>query len=314
VTIGIAAFGPRAGRAALDGLAAAERIGRGAIGGFLSLAVLTPNGSLRRAETQAGGTQGLHNLSEEILAAPVAALMSSASNRPEPLAQFVAGAAGVGLVTGHRFPNMPGRSGVPMNREVLDRMSAGIPPAAAVGAVVTANEEVDAGVVAIDAQGRLGSADTRRLGRLMDRGSAKLGSQRSGGLVAVRHNGIRPARGLAWVVAEVALAVLRGGGEPHRWIKLCAGIPVVVSDADRILVDGRGCATQLEVSGGTGVGTRHIGMGGGVPVCDNRICLGFATYEPFLVVRDGVLVSIDGELECRVPVRSVQPQEHRGLS
>ncbi len=304
MTIGIAAFGPRAGQAILAGLAAAERIGAGAIGGFASFAALSADGRLARAATQTRGTGGLGELPEEMLTAPIAALMSSAANRPEPLTQFVAGAAGVGLVTGHRFPNMPGRSGLPLNREILARMEAGASPAASVAALLAENPEADAGAIAIGADGRLGSADARLLERLEDRGSARLGSRRAGALVAVRHNGIRPARGLAWLVAEVALAVIRGENAPDGWIELRAGTPVLTAAADRIVVDEQGCTTRLEVSGGLGEGTRHIGMGARVPVFNGRTALGFSTYEPFLIVHDRRLISADGEPRKRVPLRA----------
>ncbi len=305
MTIGVAAFGHHAGRAILAGLAAAERIGHGAIGGFVSFAVLRPDGALLRAETQTNGSAGLGILSEEMLAAPVAALMSSAANRPEPLAQFVAGADRVGLVTGHRFPNMPGASGTPLNQQVLARMRAGASPAASVASVIAENPEVDAGMIAIGLDGRTGSADARRLHRLADRGAARLGSRREGALVAVRHNGIHPARGLAWAVADIALAAMQVEAAPDRWVELRAGAPVLPAQSDRILVDDQGAATQLEVSGGLGEGTRHIGMGGGALIIVRDRTIGFATYEPFLVVRDGRLVSIDGKLSSRVPARSV---------
>jgi hypothetical protein len=301
VTIGIAAFGRCAGRAILEGLAAAERIGCGAIGGFVSFAVLRADGVLLRAQTQTNGSAGLGSLPEEMLAAPLAALMSSAANRPEPLAQFVAGADRVGLVTGHRFPHMPGGSGVPLNQEVLARMQAGAAPAASVASVIAANPEVDAGVIAIGPDGRTGSADARRLRRLPDRGSVTLGSRRAGAVVAVRHNGIRPARGMAWVVAETTAAAMQVKAVPDRWIELRAGIDVFPGEWDRIVVDERGAATRLEVSGGLGAGTRHIGMGGSAPIFLDGRTVGFAAYEPFLVVRDGRLVSIDGEATARLP-------------
>lgn len=304
MTIGIAAFGPRAGQAILAGLATAERVGVGAIGGFVSFAALSGDGRLARAATQTHGTGGLGELPEEMLTAPTAALMSSAANRPEPLTQFVAGAAGVGLVTGHRFPNMPGRLGTPLNEQILACMAAGTSPANSVAALLAGNPEADAGMIAIGADGRLGSADTPRLARLRDRGCAKLGSRLAGGLVAVRHNGIRPSRGLAWIVAEVALAVILGENAPDGWIELRAGTPVQSAATDRIAVDEQGCATRLEVSGGLGEGTRHIGMGPSVPVFNGRAALGFSTYEPFLIVRDGRLISADGEPTKRVPLRS----------
>ena len=312
VTIGIAAFGPRAGQAILAGLAAAERIGAGAIAGFVSLAVLHADGRLGRAATQTHGTAGLGALPEAMLAAPVAALMSSAANRPEPLAQFVAGAGGVGLVTGHRFPNMPGRSGMPLNGEILACMEAGASPAASVAALLAENPELDAGAIAIGFDGRLGSADARRLARLEDRGSARLGSRRAGGLVAVRHNGIRPARGLALLVAEVALAAILGEDAPDGWIELRAGTPVLPAATDRIVIDEQGCATRLEVSGGLGEGTRHIGMGRGVPVFSGRSARGFSIDEPFLIVRDQRLISADGKKVKRVPLRSCAARAHRG--
>ena len=56
MTIGIAASGPSAGAGIMVGLRAIEAIGRGAIGGFVSLAVLTLDGRLVRAETQKDGT------------------------------------------------------------------------------------------------------------------------------------------------------------------------------------------------------------------------------------------------------------------
>jgi hypothetical protein len=307
MTIGIAAFGPEAGRAILAGLAAAERIGRGAIGGFVSFAALCADGRLERTETQRGGSGGLKAVSERMLAAPVAALMSSAANRPEPLAQFVAGAEGVGLVTGHRFPNMPGRSGLALNQDVLARMAAGARPKAAVAVAVSENSEADAGLIAVSADGRLGSADTKRLDRLADRNHSRLGSQRRGGFVAVRHNGIQPARGLALVVAELALSVIRRETEPDQWIELHAGVPIRPAAMDRIVIDDFGYAKWLEVSGVIGEGIRHLGMGSEVPVFDSRHCVGLTTYEPFLTVSGGLLVSIDGETKSRMPVRLPRP-------
>jgi hypothetical protein len=304
MTIGIAAFGPWAGRAILEGLGVAERIAYGAIGGFVSFAVLCADGKLRRAEAQTGGSDGLNAVPEEMLAARVAALMSSAPNRPEPLAQFVAGAEGIGLVTGHRFPHMPGRSGMPLNQEVLIRMAKGEAPAVAVAAAVAENEDADAGLIAIAVDGRIASADTARLQRLRDRNSARLGSRGSGGLVAVRHNGIKPFRGLALIVADTTLARILAKPAQGRWTELSAGVPVVAAPADCIVVDDQERAVRLEVTGALGKGVRHIGMGSDIPVFSNNACIGFTLYEPFLVVHGGTLVSVDGQAKGRVPFAS----------
>ena len=132
MTIGIAVYGPMAGLATFKALQAVERVGRGAIGGFASFVAITADGALLRSETQRGGTATLFTAGETICAlppqafaeAPWAALMSSGPDRPAPLSQFTPGRAGVGLVSGHRLPNMPGADGLPINRAVLDRHGA----------------------------------------------------------------------------------------------------------------------------------------------------------------------------------------------
>jgi hypothetical protein len=302
VTIGIAAFGPFAGQSVLAGLAAAERIGQGAIGGFVSFAALSGNAPAGRAETQNGGSSGLGHLPAELLAAPVAALMSSAANRPEPLEQFVVAVQSVGLVTGHRFPNMPGRSGTPLNLDVLARMTQGQAPDAAVGEVVAENPEADAGLIAIGVDGRLGSQNTTYLNHFPGCGAARMGSRRNG-IVVVRHNGIRPSRGLAWIVAAAALSVIQEKSLPDRWIALRAGVLVQPGRHNLIQVDDYDRVTHMEVSSNFGDGIWHFGTGACTRVFHRGRCIGHAQYEPFLVARDRILVSIDGQEEGKVPVR-----------
>ena len=101
MTIGIAAFGPKAGAGIIAGLGAVEKIGRGAIGGFVSLVVLTDDGRLLRASVQVGGSEALFSeeLPPEIAQAQCAGLISSGPNRPEPLSQFITAKIGVGIVT-----------------------------------------------------------------------------------------------------------------------------------------------------------------------------------------------------------------------
>ena len=90
--------------------------------------------------------------------ARVAAVISSGPDRPEPLTQFLAGADGLGLVTGHRLPNQPGADGRPLNRMALDLMAEGAPPQQAIDAVLAAHPEWDAGLIALHAQDGLGLA------------------------------------------------------------------------------------------------------------------------------------------------------------
>ena len=115
MTIGIAVHGPQAARAALAGLEAVEAVGRGAIGGFVSLSVITPGRKLIDLGVQRGGAQAM--LAQPGMAqtdgARLAVLMSSGPDRPEPLSQFTPCDPAAGLITGHRLPNMPGPDGIP---------------------------------------------------------------------------------------------------------------------------------------------------------------------------------------------------------
>jgi hypothetical protein len=156
MTIGIAAWGPDAGHAVFAALTAAEKVGRGSIGGFAVFVAITGDGRVIRAETQRGGTATLFlngettgtNPPDEAGAAPLAALMSSGPDRPEPLAQFVVADGRAGLVTGHRLPNAAAVSGRPLNAEILELMRTGSAPADAVRQVLEANPHADAGVIA----------------------------------------------------------------------------------------------------------------------------------------------------------------------
>jgi hypothetical protein len=161
VTIGIAVRAPNAGQAAFEALRTVERVARGAIGGFVSFVAITTDGRLLRAQTQRGGTSTLFTDGEKtgtappaaIAQAPLAGLMSSGPDRPAPLVQFTPADPTVGLVTGHRLPNMPGADGIALNQAVLDRMRAGEPPARAARSVLQRNPEADAGIIALGPEG-----------------------------------------------------------------------------------------------------------------------------------------------------------------
>jgi hypothetical protein len=163
MTIAIAAAGSNAGRAIFEGLKAAEKIGMQSIGGFVAFAALTEAGALLRAETQRGGSSTLFVDGERngvepptpVAEAVAAGLISSGPDRPTPLSQFVAAAAGVGLVTGHRLPTALGVNGKLMNLEALELPRAGRSGQEAVDAVVGQNPTSDCGLIAIDGAGRV---------------------------------------------------------------------------------------------------------------------------------------------------------------
>lgn len=293
MTIGIAAVGPGAASAILEALRTVETIGRGAIGGFVSLAAVD-NGRVERAEAQNGGALALFGNSppDWLTSARCAVLMSSGPNRPDPLSQFTPGDPATGLVTGHRFPNAPDGRGRPLNLAVLQLMSQGLGPQAAVDRVAEENPQADAGLLAITPSGHIGMCDCAYLEQFADRGHAILTCPQ--GAVAVMHNAIAPHRGLALVAADVALTMLHAPATEPVQIVLRAGVPLRHGQHNAVEVDASGHVTGLTVTNPELLtGTKSFGMGYRAAVTGARAgyCL---QYEPYMVSRDGILQSIDG--------------------
>ena len=301
MTIGIAAAGEGAGRAVLDALARVERLATGALGGFVSVAALDGEGRLLRAEAQRGGAGGLLErgaLPAELLAAPRAALMSSGPDRPAPLAQFTPAREGVGLVTGHRFPNARGAGGAPLGLAVLDALAGGADPQGACEAVMAANPRADAGVIALRADGRVGLADSERVARFVDAGAVRLEGPH--GCVAVLHNAIRPSGALAGLVAEMVAAAMapRPAGAA---VALGRGVPVRPAARSGVAVaHGRAVAIEIATPWHGDV-PWTAGLGPGARVTEGGRTIGHLAADPFLVIREGRLVSADGRAALDLP-------------
>ncbi|WP_238365379.1 DUF6963 family protein [Mesobacterium pallidum] len=206
MTVGIAVSGPGAVPAALAALGAIEAVGRGAIGGFVSLVAIA-DGALLTAGVQRGGTGALRpdTLGAPFAEARLAALMSSGPDRPEPLVQFTPGDAAVGLMTGHRLPNMPGPGGTPPNLVALGAMRSGAGVVEAIEMALAEAPEADAGLIAMDLSGRIALANSALVARRDDIGAALVEDPGAGLSIGVLHNSIFPARGLAEVAVAAAL-------------------------------------------------------------------------------------------------------------
>jgi hypothetical protein len=313
MTIGIAAYGPNAGLAVLRALAAVETVGRGAIGGFVSFAALASSGEVIRAETQDGGTGGLFPgglafAPAALLEAPVAGLMSSGPDRPEPLQQFTPVLSGVGLVTGHRMPNTIGANGVSLNEEVLALMKRGLSPEEAVKRVVAANPQVDAGIIALSADGHIFAADTAHVRRRRDTGEALSGSREASAIVAVLHNAIHPFRPLASLASEVALDTMQPADKPDGWIRFREGARLRQGLANAVDVAGDGLVDTIFVEDARFLaGSWSLGLGYETAVVRSDAAFGVMLYEPYMVVQDGQLRTVDGKPEKLVPIRCASP-------
>jgi len=313
MTIGIAAFGPDAGLALFRGLQALEGIGSGSIGGFVTYAAITADGALARFATQRGGTRTLFIDADVVGADPpsgvatarVAALISSGPDRPEPLDQFVAGDPTVGLVTGHRFPHGPARSGLPFNEDVLRRMAQGADPAAAVGAVLAENPEADVGLVAVDLRGRIHARNTERVARRPDTGEAARSSQSPPTAISVLHSSIHPSRGIAAMVADVAMESMLASNIPDFWVVAAAGTPVVGGETNAVHVDAAFRVVEVRTTDRSLVEGRRDGAPlyfDSEVVQDGRI-IGRTVTEPYVVLHDGTIRTLSGQRELRVGCR-----------
>lgn len=243
MTIGVAASGPQAGAAVRTAALAAEQMGHGAIGGFVVFAVMDDAGRVRHRWCQRGGVTAL-DLPPDWLQARRAALIESGPDRPEPLVQFLPGADGVGMVTGHRLPNRPGTDGIALNQAALGLMAAGATPGDAVGQVLRTHPEIDAGLIALSAAGELAWGNTPRVARRPDQGHA----HRDNGLcrLAVLHNSIHPCAPLADAMADLAWYALTGESRSFRALALRAPVAVTAAARDRVHVDAQGRILAIE--------------------------------------------------------------------
>jgi len=171
MTIGIVASGSRAGAAVRAAVLGAESLGQGAIGGFAVFAVLDAQRQWHYCVTQRGGIKQL-DIALDWLNAPVAAVISSGPDRPEPLVQLLPGQSGVGLVTGHRWPTTRDANGIPLNQSVLTQLAQGQDPQQAVATVLAAYPQADAGLLAITADGRMGWGNSAKVAQRTDLGQA----------------------------------------------------------------------------------------------------------------------------------------------
>ncbi len=313
MTIGIGAYGPNAGRAVFEALAAAEKVGRGAIGGFVAFAAIGEDGVLHRAETQRGGSTTLFTEGETTGVAPPAAVgaarlagvISSGPDRPEPLAQYLTADPAGGLVTGHRIPPTGGARGAPMNGEALALLVAGKSAREAVETVIGANPEADCGLIAVDLGGGVHVRNTDRVARRPDLGLARRDDPASGAAVAVLHNAITPHPELADLVAALTLGTMVGVPEPAGWITIEAGTPIEMGPENAVICDAEGQAERVTTTdpaiGERGELGAAIYLASAVYV--GGTLAGRTMFEPITATEAGRLKSLSGKASLRMSYR-----------
>lgn len=247
MTLGIAAHGPQAGAAVRQAVLAAELMGRGEVGGFTVFAVMDARGQVQHAWAQHGGITAV-TIPPAWLAATHAAVITSGPDRPEPLTQFLPGRDGIGLVTGHRLPNRPSSiSHEPLNERVLSLLATGLHPQAAVDQVLAAHPEADAGLIAINAQGHIGCANSARVQRRTDMGAGCWSDAQAG--FAFIHNAIAPHQATQNSVDNfLRLGLQAGAADSARYqmLQLADAVPVSPAPADAVHVDAQWRVLRVE--------------------------------------------------------------------
>lgn len=309
MTIGIGAAGPNAGLAVFRALHAAERVATGSIGGFAVFAAISRDGRLLRAQTQRGGTATLFTNGEttgtappeDFAAAPFAGIISSGPDRPEPISLFVAADPGIGIVTGHRLPITPGVSGVPLNEDVLAAMGSGASADEALSAVLSANSDRDAGMIALGPGKGIAALDSRFVARRTDLGSAR--RSKGGAAVEVLLNAISPGASLAALVADLAVGVMSPDAVPAGEISVRAGTPLVGATAHCVVLDDSHAVVRIE----TDIAYLLTGkwncaaLSLGAAVVRNGKMIGRTLVEPNVTVVDGRIVSLSGKEQVSIP-------------
>jgi hypothetical protein len=243
-----------------------------------------------------------------IAKAPFAAIISSGPDRPEPLSQFVAAETGVGLVTGHRFPNEPGENGIPLNSEILSRMKYGLTAQQAAEVVMDANPEADAGVIAIDSQGQVFSRNSDRVARRFDIGSGQAKDPASGAGVEVIYNSIHPLSAVGTLVVEIAMEIMVPTHRSDNWITVTKDTPLELGEIDTVIVDKELVARKIITTDAHILKGRHscAAIYLNAAVMQGEQELGHILMEPYTVVDKGKIVSLNGQESLSVGFRGLK--------
>jgi len=296
MTIGIVMKGPDAGRAMFASLQTVEKVGRGAIGGFVCFVAVDNAGKIHTHTTQRGGTRTLFTCGEVtgidppnvIASAPLVALISSGPDRPEPLSQFLTVRPGIGLVTGHRIPNTRDlKTGRPLNVRILDDMEAGLSVDEACTGAVDDNPNADAGFVVMDWNGRVHVANTSFVRQRPDVGSAVV--ERSGVTLGVLHNSIYPVNIIAPLVTEVAFDTLFPQDKVDARVKISSDCRYIGGTADRAFMNEQCEVVVIERVGELDFAGPAVPFG--TPILRHQEIKGRCIDSPFVVVKGGEIES-----------------------
>jgi len=315
LAIGIAAYGPYAGKAVFTALKKIELIPSGVfipshVWGFTVFKVMLDNGQIISYETQRGGTTTLITEAEatgveppkEVANAKFAAIISAGPDRPKPLDQYLPSIENIGMVTGHRMPHAITKNGIPLNIEILDKMKTGLNASKAVTKLLNENPEIDAGVIAIDKNGNVSSGNSDRVNRRNDYGTAIRENKEVSASVHVILNAIHPPQGLADVASDIAMAIMtQDNRQPKKEIIINAGLKVEFGENDEVIVNNNLEAIKIITKDSTVLKGKSICD---VPYLGSKVYqktneketnLGQTTDETLVILEDGIIKELSGK-------------------
>lgn len=312
MTIGIGAFGPKAGLAVYRALRAAEKVGTGSIGGFATFAAITDDGRAVVSVTQRGGASTAFTDGEatgiepwpEFATAKVAAVISSGPDRRGDLTKFIPVDPTVGLVTGHRIPQATGYNGKPMNADALARMQAGASATDVATAVICESPEADCGLICVDLAGRIGVDNTARVLRRPDVARVLREDKETGTTVAVLQNSIYPLGAIAELAAAVAIETMAAARGPKGFLSIAAGTPITMGEEDAVFCDSSGRALRVTTTDpAVGIRGERGSVYLGSAVWLGETLAGRTTFESIASVESGRLALFNGKGELHISYR-----------
>lgn len=295
--------------AVVTSLGCIEHVADGAIGGFVSLVVMDSRNRATFYECQEGGVSALFgnasgvieekNLPVKILESKRAGLISSGPYRPCPLARFLAWDDCGNIVSGHRFPQSPIKKGIALNQAVLTIIQKHGAQSAEVKQLLTENNHLDAGIIAVDANDTLMCEDTQRVMARND--TARMQVQAKDFSFGITMNSIQPSRLIAPLLASKLNVKLQSASSSthipcislNKRARILAGVdPLVEVDSNHhvvSIVTPETCWFETHSEGAL--------LETGTPIVHNGRTIGTILEEPYTTASNGVISALSGKDE-----------------
>lgn len=201
------------------------------------------------------------------------------------------------------MPNTIGPSGKALNQSVLELIESGTEPLFAMSSVLAEAPDADAGFLVLTADRKMFAMNSANIAQRSDAGLCILDDPIIGMGAGVIHNAILPSKPLANLAAEIALDHMHPADAAHGSVHFRAGTKLSLADTNYVEIDRNNIVRQIFVDTPSILeNSRSIGLGHNVAVFGPHGTTGHMTYEPFLVVIDGILSTIDGMSALSVPI------------